>query len=242
MHSKLLILACLCARMSAAITYVQSAISTNPGQGTTWTVSMTPTAGNFIHVSCMSAVPTNPTLTIADNKSNTYTQSNAALNSSGWSYDVQIKAWHSPNISGTGSFTWTCTSTSSSSQLTVAVAEYSGMAASSALDQVNTGSGSSTAPATASVTTTQTDELLVATLATQTAPSYTAGSGYTFRRTDTTGVPCGIEDRIVASTGSYTGSATLGSTSPWIIAIATYKASAGGGTGTSRMLQMGVGP
>ena len=111
----------------------------------------------------------------------------------------------------------------------IAIHEYSGLAASATLDQVNSATGTGTSANSGNVTTTQANELLFGAGATSGIASFFAGTNYTLReKVPATNSRLATEDRIVSTTGTYSASFTFGATEDWACLIATYKAPAAG--------------
>jgi hypothetical protein len=106
--------------------------------------------------------------------------------------------------------------------------EYSGLDPSSPLDVSAGASGNSAAASTGAVTTTVANELTFGADTVFTG-NKTPGSGFTTRVITT---PDGnlAEDRTVSATGSYSASATLNPSGPWVMQMATFKAAIGTGT------------
>jgi len=124
--------------------------------------------------------------------------------------------------------TVTVTVSDSGSVLGLQIYEYSGIATSSPLDQTSSSTGTSTAPSSGSVTTTQANELLVAGMIIRAATSY---SGWTNSFNEQLDFQVGTTyvrsyagaDRIVASTGTYSTTATTTASGAWRGQIATFK-------------------
>lgn len=192
----------------------------------------TSTAGNFVAITATATVNT---ATITHSQAGSVQTGRAFENVGGASTDFETIRYIEDIVGGASH---TVTITTSAGQFSVLNAsEYSGVATSSSLDQNNTGSGTGSGTlTTASVTTTQADELIIVsgTEVESTASAWTAGASFTLRgniaRADL-GDTGFLEDRIVASTGSYSGAATwTGVSNPrdWRCQIATFKAAAAG--------------
>ncbi len=109
--------------------------------------------------------------------------------------------------------------------------EYSGMAATSPLDAVATpSSGSGTSLTSGSLTTTQACDLLMSGAAINTAATFTWGSSFTeefdFHNGGTNERSFSGADRAVASTGSYSSSATASASAAWSALLAAFKMAA----------------
>jgi hypothetical protein len=107
----------------------------------------------------------------------------------------------------------------------IVCAEFSGMAATGALDQAGVANGTSTTPASPSVTTAQAEELLLGFGAEFEGRTWTAGTNYTAVRQQDIMF---MESRGVSATGSYNAPASLSSSSPWAMHIATFRVAAAG--------------
>lgn len=172
------------------------------------------------------------TITVADNKANTY--SNLTVLSDGAGADANI--FYAANAAS-GLTTVTLSISGAAATLRFAAHEYSGIATSTPLDQNTRQTYSVAAGGTAdsgNVTTTQADELLFGYVEeADGATGFTAGTNYTKREEliVATALKVGTEDRIVAATGTYSASAVLSSNTPsGTIWIATFKGAAAGGT------------
>jgi hypothetical protein len=110
----------------------------------------------------------------------------------------------------------------------IRILEYSGLDASSPLDVSSGASGNSATASSGAVSTTAANELIFGADTVFTGDK-TPGTGFTTRII--TAPDSNIaEDRIVSATGSYSASATLTSSGPWVMQMATFKAATGTGT------------
>jgi hypothetical protein len=109
----------------------------------------------------------------------------------------------------------------------IRILEYSGLDPSSPLDDSAGASGNSTAAITGAVSTTAANELIFGADTVFTG-NKTPGTGFNTRIITT---PDGniAEDRTVSVTGSYSASATLNPSGPWVMQMATFKAGIGVG-------------
>jgi hypothetical protein len=171
-------------------------------------------AGNWIAV-CIRAGGSNAqVITVSDNNGNTYRQAfQLGLTSSG----VTSAIYYAENIHA-GANTVTVSDSISGGPLRFAILEYSGVAASNSLDAVPvTAQGTSTTPATGSFTTGAGGDLLLATVFTVNAATFTAGSGYSIQEL-VPGAPNTkliAEDRIQSTAGTASASATLAASDNW---------------------------
>jgi len=172
------------------------------------------------------------TLTFSDNLGNTWandTAFNADLNNG-------IVIGSAKNLTAGGACTVTFTMTDTANRMGIVVMEYSGFTGGAVFDQTAQATGSSTSPDSgATPTTTAADELLIGG-----GSDDGAGVPYTWTNSFTKLAESGLGygrvsagDRIVASTGAYNATATLGTSTGWRMVIATYKAAGGGGGGAS---------
>ena len=109
----------------------------------------------------------------------------------------------------------------------IRILEYSGLDASSPLDVSSGASGNSATASSGAVSTTAANELILGADTVFTGDK-TPGTGFTTRII--TAPDSNIaEDRIVSATGSYSAGATLTSSGPWVMQMATFKAATGTG-------------
>lgn len=172
-----------------------------------------------------------------------YSIFNAGLNSMAWSVGASASPTSATEAlnggsavrtgirysANTSSGAHTASLTLSAAQdCTIAVHEYSGITTTSPLDpspQIGTGTGTSLATASTS-TLTQANNLVHATITHDGGNiSETAGASFTARQTVTngnTGMPIMTEDRRVTATTAVTGTATIGASQGWAIAVAVF--------------------
>ena len=112
--------------------------------------------------------------------------------------------------------------------LDMRIAEYKGLDPSNPVDVGVAAQGRSTSSNSGSVTTTNANDVLVGANLVQ-STTKAAGTGYTDRVITT---PDGdiLEDRVVTTTGSYSATASLSSSSAWIMQMVAFRA-AGSGSG-----------
>ena len=105
--------------------------------------------------------------------------------------------------------------------------EYSGMAATSPLDDTASNSGTGTSLTSGSVTTTQAGDLLISGAAIKTGATFTWGSSFTeefdFQNPGTNKRSFSGADRVAASAGSYSASATASASAAWRMQLAAFK-------------------
>ena len=212
-----------------AIAFVQSASIDTGASPRSLAFPSNTTAGNFIVVAIRlgsaTVVPT-----VADSGGNTYTEDRRQVQTTDGHRAFIFSA---PNIAG-GADTVTVTWTGGVS-IRFAIHEYSGLATSGALDQVNSGEDTTnTAWNSGDVTTTQADELLFGFASGQNSGvrTVTKGAAYTLRQYLTTASQFRIitEDQIVSATGTYNANWTIDNgTENKTAVICTYKAPAAAG-------------
>jgi fibronectin type 3 domain-containing protein len=110
----------------------------------------------------------------------------------------------------------------------VRILEYRGIDTTNPVDSAVGGSGSSATSSSGTAVTTNATDLLIAGNMVFTS-TRTAGTGYNSRVITN---PDGdvAEDRVVTATGSYSATASLSSSGPWVMQLVAFRAAAGGGT------------
>ena len=224
-----------------AQTYVQSQTNAVGSSGNnTATFSAQPSAGDTVVAGVVCYGPSNCTVSsVTDNFSNTYTKIGPTASYGGPTQNVtNVMLYCASGISSGSSFTVTANqSNSGGGDSNLYIAEYSG--ASCTVDQSASGSltggTATTLLQTSSATTTNPSDLLVAVGGSSAGGNATAGSGYHLRQNATPGVAenGGFEDETVASTGSYSASMNMASsTTYWAMVMVALKGSSGSGSPT----------
>ena len=141
--------------------------------------------------------------------------------------------------SGSGTVTVTC-DPSGTPYVRWIIGEYSQIATSGALDQVNSATGNSTSLASGNITTLQADETLICVGSVQADASFTPDADFTERQEIVLRVA--LEDRIVSATGTYQGTWSVSASSQWCCILASFKHAAAGGrtTKNTRAWPLGV--
>ena len=104
----------------------------------------------------------------------------------------------------------------------VRIAEYSGLDALNPLDATSSNSGTGTTANSGNVTTTSASELLVG--AGMTSGVFTGSSlGFTTRIITPIDADI-VNDRLVASVGTYSAGATLSGSANWVMQVVTFRA------------------
>lgn len=202
------------------------------------TITKQPTATIPVGSHLIVAVGTNTTaLTVsaADTQSNTY-QTDVATSSSRAPYIISSRITTELTTADTVTVTYSGTA----GQRLMGLYEFSGLASSTWLDQINQGSGTGTAPNSGNVVTTQADELLFGHERNNAAGStYAPGGGFSLLDNIQNGQWMATSYLIVSATGTYAASGTITSTG-WTQSIATYRAPAVSAT-TRKLAMLGVG-
>ena len=182
------------------------------------------TAGNLIIVFVRMS-STSQTVTITDSAGNSYVD---AVSQAQTSDGHQVHIFYAKNIKA-GANTVTATFSATNNHPWVAIYEYSGLSTTNPLDRTAHAQGSSVSPNSgASPITTSANELVFAAAGFPSNYGGTATAGYTLQQQDTGTSRAATETTIVASTGAYTGTFTLSTSTNWSAVLATFVASAGG--------------
>ena len=184
------------------------------------------TAGdlNVVVVGWNDAVATISSVT--DTKGNTYS---LAIGPTRGALSQSI--YYAKNIAGAAAATNTVVVTfnqAPASPVDVRILEYKGVSTTSPLDVTAGNFGTSSSPNSGSKTTTAANELI---FGADTAATGTTSPGSNFTSRIITAVGNIAEDQIVSATGSYSASATLGSSGNWVMQMATFKATSAGSIG-----------
>jgi hypothetical protein len=183
------------------------------------------TASNWIAVS-IRAGTANEIFTVTDTNGNTYRKAiQFNLTVSGGTIGI----FYAENIAG-GANTVTVSDTALAT-LRFAILEYSGVATSGSLDGVAVTQGNSASPNSGSVTTTANGDLLLGSIMTANAETYTAGIGYRIEESVPAepGTKLITEDQVQAAAGAAAASATLRVAGTWAAGIAAFKVTGSGG-------------
>lgn len=139
----------------------------------------------------------------------------------------RLSVYYAQNIAA-GANTVSVAATGASA-IRVAIFEYSGIAASNALDQATGTTGTGTSPASPSVTTVSSPELAIGALDTSSAVSIAAaaGSGYALEQCNSscTSGTLGTEDQILPLEQSIAATWSVGTSTSWASIIATFRGS-----------------
>ena len=164
----------------------------------------------------------NTVSSVKDTEGNVYTLAVGPTQNSTQGLSQSI--YYAKNISAApaGGNTVTVTFSGTAAYPDIRILEYSGISLTSPVDITSSGTGNSASSSTTAVATTNANDLLFAAnmVYTQTIGP---GTGFTTRITTS---PDGdiAEDRLVAATGSYSGSATLNTAGPWVMQMVAFSA------------------
>ncbi len=179
-------------------------------------------AGNFIVVAARARFA-NQTFTVSDTRSNVYRRALTVNNGT----DDTLAIFYAENIAA-GANTVTVAVSTGPASIRLAILEYAGIAQANALDGTATAAGSSTAPTSGSATTTTAGDLVLGVFSTQSGRTFTAGSGSTIREAVSAAPSTNlmVQDRIQATAGAITATATLNTLDVW--GAATRRVQEGG--------------
>ena len=185
------------------------------------TYPLAQTVGNLNIVAVGWNDTTSTVSSVSDSRGNTYSQAGTTISGTG----LRQAIYYAKNIAG-GSNTVTVVFNQAAAYVDVRILEYSGLDTSSPLDVTAGAAGSSSSPNSGAATTSSSNELIFG--AGMTAGTYSAaGTGFTLRIITTPDRDL-AEDQLGSSAGSYSASAASTS-SPWVMQMATFKASGQGG-------------
>jgi len=216
---------------SGTITYVQSNFLTPQTPQTTVNVTFTgaQTAGNLIVVGVGWNDSTAAVSTVTDRSGNTYTR---AVGPTAVAGQLSQSIYYAKNIAAAaaGANIVTVTFSVAAQYPDIRILEYSGADPNNPVDVTAVGTGTSTTSTSAPATTTNATDLLFAANMVGTF-TITPGTGFTSRIITN---PDGdmAEDRMVTATGSYSASATLNLSGPWVMQMVAFRTSSGGGDTT----------
>lgn len=218
---------CLCEPSFAVIAFKQSKsadLGSQSSGGGTITFTSNVTAGSLLVVAVRLGA-TGRTITLGDDKSNTYS---TAYFSTDDGQGDSLAVLYAMNAAA-GATTVTISFSGAATTVRVAVHEYSGIATSNAFDQpAKQNFAATTTPTSGNTSTTaQGDELLFGYCENGAGftAAFTAGSGYAKREELTSGglLKIGTEDQIVSVTGTYAADVTLDAAGSGNMGIATFK-------------------
>jgi hypothetical protein len=190
-------------------------------------------------LACDSADSVNPTLTVTDTRSNTWSNSDGPGAVSGVTVAERIFSCSVTTQIESGD-TITVTLSTNRIRVPTRVDGFSGMATTSVLDKTNQATGVSATPSPgATGTLSQADELIYVSFGAG-LRTFTPGTGYT--NTGTVATAVGSSDRqsdaefkFVTATTSQTPDASYSTSVTWAASVATYKVAAAGGGNTGTL-------
>jgi hypothetical protein len=175
------------------------------------------TAGNLNVVAVGWNDTTSTVSSVTDSRGNIYSPAGVMVTGTG----LRQAIYYAKNIAG-GSNTVTVAFNQAATFVDVRILEYSGLDTTSPLDVTAGAAGSGTTTNSGAATTTSAKELIFG--AGMTVSAFSApGTGFTLR---TITNPDGdvAEDQVAAVAGSYSTAAPTGSSKPWVMQMATFKA------------------
>ena len=161
--------------------------------------------------------------TVTDSQGNTYALAAGPTTISNSEAQLSQSIYYAKNIAAAsaGANTVTVTFSVAAVYPDIRILEYSGADPNNPLDTKAANSGSSTSSSSGSATTTNATDLI---FGANTVYTYTTGpaSGFTQRLL----TPYGdiAEDRMVKATGSYSATAPLGQSGPWVMQMVAFRA------------------
>jgi hypothetical protein len=179
------------------------------------------TAGNLI-LAFVRMSTTSQTVSVTDSAGNVYI---AAVAQAQTSDGHQLHLFYAKNILG-GANTVTATFSGTNNHPWLAIYEYGGLSTTLPLDRTSAAQGSSTAVSSGStLVTSSAKELVFAGVGLPSGYSgtETVGSGFVLGQRNTSTSPGATESALVTTTGSYTGTFTLSSSTNWSALVATFK-------------------
>jgi Abnormal spindle-like microcephaly-assoc'd, ASPM-SPD-2-Hydin/Fibronectin type III domain len=220
---------------AAAISYVQGNYATPQTPETTVTVPFTVAqAAGDLNVVVVGWNDTTATVSsVTDKSGNTYT---LAVGPTAFSGYLSQSIYYAKNIesAGAGANAVTVTFSTAAAYPDIRILEYSGASSSSPVDVTAAGDGNSTTSASATATTTNAADLIFGANIVYT-DTKGPGSGFTERiLTPQDGDIA--EDETVTAAGSYSATAPLTSSGPWVMQMVAFRA--GSSTGESSTTQL----
>ncbi len=212
---------------AAGITFVQvnSAVPQTPQTSVTVKYTKAQTAGDLNVVVVGWNDSTSQISSVADSAGNTYSLAVGPAVQTGTATQA---IYYAKNIvsAAANANTVTVTFNTAAKSADIRIAEYAGLDLANPVDVAVAGQGSSATSSSGSVTTSNANDLLVgANLVQSTTKS--AGTGYT-KRVITSQDGDILEDSIVTTTGSYSATASLASSSQWIMQMVAFRAASSG--------------
>jgi hypothetical protein len=217
---------------STAISYVQGNYSTPQTTETSVTIPFTATqlSGDLNVVVVGWNDSTTAVSSVTDKSGNTYTLAVGPTSIGGF---VSQSIYYAKNIAGAAAAANAVTVAFSAAAAfpDIRILEYSGADPSNPVDVAAAGSGTSSTSSSAAATTTNATDLIFGANIVYTSTTG-PGSGFTERLLTS---PDGdiAEDKMVTASGSYTATATLSSSGPWVMQMVAFRTSSGTTSGLS---------
>jgi hypothetical protein len=231
----LIVFQMLAASATPGATHVQQASNSNVGGATVTSFSAVfsspTTSGNAIILG-VTFGDLSPTITATDSQGNTYLHAVMTYDSS---HRQGSAILYATNIKGGSSNTVTVKFSQAVSYLALGIHEYSGIAASGALDVTKGAMGKSSTPSSGTVTTTASGDLIFGCGVEDSSGSgdtFSAGTSFVKRVDLGNAAAYADEDTSQAKAGSIAASWTLNPAGSWIAAVAAFKT--GGASGSSQ--------
>jgi len=196
----------------------QNASTSYTGSSNSVSFTSNPASGDLIMVAVeytgtLAATP------VTDTLGNTFTHTGTAMTSHG---SKKTTVYYAKNITGGGADAVTVSFTAATAVSEVYITEYSGINTTSPIDVTANATGSSSGTASASGTTTVPGDIIYAFCFVDSSKGCTAGSGFTPRSTANSNL---VEDETSTLAGSYTATATAGSS--WTMQMVALKPASG---------------
>ena len=209
--------------VEAAIAHVQSSANGNAcGTATSCAVSYpgNTTAGSLLINTCRYGT-NGYTETVTDAQSNTYTKAREEEQANDFSATLMVH--YAMNTAGGSTNSTTCT-ISSAAIMRATVGEYSGVALTDALDQVNSGEGTSATVTSGTVSPTSDGQLIFVAGAIDQIGNFSAGTDFTIRsEVPITLERIATEDYIQPTAASHDGTFDVVVSRNWAAVIASFK-------------------
>jgi Abnormal spindle-like microcephaly-assoc'd, ASPM-SPD-2-Hydin len=217
------------ATTSTTISYVQGNDATPQSPQTTVKVTFTAaqTAGD-LNVVVVGWFNTTPVGTVTDSSGNTYTLAVGPTTTSSSPWPIWQSIYYAKNIAaaGAGTNSVTVTFSTAAQYPDIRILEYNGVDPNNPVDITASNSGSSTMSSSGSATTTNATDLL---FGANMVDTNTTGPGSGFTRRLLTAYRDIAEDQMVTIAGSYSATAPLRSSGPWIMQMVAFRTPSAGG-------------
>ena len=209
----------------AQIKFVQGKVATTGSRVTSMTLSLGAVAAGDLLVGWFAQYDAAGQVNVTDNLNGLWTRSSAATTWKGTAGDIAL--YYLANVSAAPSLTINV-SAAAATYLQASVSEYSGVAASGPLDQISVNKGTSTTADSGLTGAIGAGELAYGAVVASSgpgtlAPGSTQGVNYVARAQSSSGSQ-GEEDVLSSVAGQQRAGYTFGTSVPWFIVCATFKA------------------